>query len=153
MCQQNGRSWLFRQKKLGPTLGAVYRKWKIKNHVQDPKIDQRSVNNSKKGYKRNTPITNNQNHPQNNLYWEWKKMVRIHYYGVLDKICALSPKTVITFANLLYCCQLRKGFLLANRWTLILHVAFSLWMCTKTSVESIISMQTRLLFLCMMKKP
>ena len=80
-------------------------------------------------------------------------MVRVHFYGVLDKICVLNPKTVITFANLLYCCLLRKGFLLANRYTLVLHVAFSLWMCTKTSVESIISMQSSLLFLCMMKKP
>ena len=106
MCQQNGRSWLFRQKKLGPTLGAVYRKWKIKNHVQDPKIDQRSVNNSKKGYKRNT---HNQNHPQNNLYWEWKKMVRIHYYGVLDKICVLNPKTVITFARIPVSYQIDSG--------------------------------------------
>ena len=44
-------------------------------------------------------------------------MVRIHYYGGLDKICVLSPKTVITFANLLYCSQLRKGFLLANRYS------------------------------------
>ena len=35
---------------------------------EDSKIDQRSVNNYKKGYKRNTQITNNQNHPQNNLY-------------------------------------------------------------------------------------
>ena len=59
----------FSDKKLGPTWGVVYRKWKIKNHFQDSKIDQRSVNNYKKGYKRNTQITNNQNHPQNNLYW------------------------------------------------------------------------------------
>ena len=57
--------------KLGPTWGTVYN-YKVKdqknNHCQDSKIDQRSVNNSKKGYKRNTQITNNQNHPQNNLY-------------------------------------------------------------------------------------
>ena len=57
--------------KLGPTWGTVY-KYKVKdqknNHCQDSKIDQRSVNNSKKGYKRNTQITNNQNHPQHNLY-------------------------------------------------------------------------------------
>ena len=38
----------FSDKKLGPTCGAVYRKWKIKNHFQDSKIDQRSVNNYKK---------------------------------------------------------------------------------------------------------
>ena len=69
----------FSDKKLGPTWGAVYRKWKIKNHFQDWKIDQRSVDNSKKENKRNTHITNNQNNPQNNLYWEWKKVVRIHY--------------------------------------------------------------------------
>ena len=86
----------FSGKKLGPTWGTVYRKLKIKNHCQDSKIDQRSVNNSKKGYKRNTQITKNQNHPQNNLYWEWKKMVRIHYCKVLDEICVLNPKTVIT---------------------------------------------------------
>ena len=86
----------FSGKKLGPTWGAVYRKWKIKNHCQDSKIDQRSVKNSKKGYKRNTQITNNQNHPQNNLYWEWKKMVSIHYFKVLDEICVLNAKTVIT---------------------------------------------------------
>ena len=87
----------FSDKKLGPTWGAVYRKWKIKNHFQDLKIDQRSVNDYKKGKKRNNQITNNQNHPQNNLYEEWKKMVKIHYnYEVLDKICVRNPKTVIT---------------------------------------------------------
>ena len=39
----------FSGKKLGPTWGAVYRKWKIKNHFQDSKIDQISVNNYEKG--------------------------------------------------------------------------------------------------------
>ena len=39
----------FSDKKLGPIWGAVYRKWKIKNHFQDSKIDQRSVNNYEKG--------------------------------------------------------------------------------------------------------
>ena len=82
----------FSGKKLGPTWGTVYRKWKIKNHCQDSKIDQRSVNNSKKGYKRNTQITNNQSHPQNNLYWEWKKMVRIHYWKFLTKFVYLTRK-------------------------------------------------------------
>ena len=86
----------FSGKKLGPTWGAVYRKWKIKNHCQDSKVDQRSVKNSKKGYKRNIQITNNQNHPQYNLYWGWKKMVSIHYFKVLDEICVLNAKTVIT---------------------------------------------------------
>ena len=62
----------FSGKKLGPTWGTVYRKWKIKNHCQDSKIDQRSVNNSKKGYKRNTQITDNQNHPQNKHHSPWR---------------------------------------------------------------------------------
>ena len=145
----------FSDKNFGPTWGAIYRKWKITNHFQDAKIDERSVNNHKKGYKRNTQIKNNQNHPQGNLYWEWKKMVRIHYsswQNFCTQIETCDHKK--TFASLLYCCQLRKGFLLANRWTLVLHVAFSICgMCTKTSVESIISMQTGLLFLTIMKKP
>ena len=133
----------FSDKKLGPTCGAVYRKWKIKNHFQDSKIDQRSVNNSKKGYKRNIHITNNQHNPQNNLYWEWKKMVRIHYYEVLDKISVLNPKTVITRRLLqAYYIAVRyekdKGFLLANRQTLLLHVAFSICgMYTKTSISGV----------------
>ena len=86
----------FSDKNFGPTWGAVYRKWKITNHFQDAKIDERSVNNHKKGYKRNTQIKNNQNHPQGNLYWEWKKMVRIHYNEVLNKISVLNSKPVIT---------------------------------------------------------
>ena len=93
----------FSDKKLGPTWGAVYRKWKIKNHFQDSKIDQRSVDNSKKENKRNTHITNNQNNPQNNLYWEWKKVVRIHYkiiswqnFSTQPENCDHKPATLLS---------------------------------------------------------
>ena len=41
-------------------MGSSLQKVKDQKSLQDSKIDQRSVNNSKKGYKRNTQITNNQ---------------------------------------------------------------------------------------------
>ena len=43
-------------------------------------------------------------------------MAKDHYCEVLDKNWALNPKTMITrklFQT--YCCQLKKGFLLAKR--------------------------------------
>ena len=49
----------FSGKKLGPTWGTVYRKWKIKNHCQDSKDRSKKCKQLQKGYKRNTQITNN----------------------------------------------------------------------------------------------